>query len=77
MVQTLDENPDTNRKFNNQLTTQRRRQNFDNTTIADRIMTVNWSNNNHPNDVVKPVYGYPTFPLTTKGNTHLEWISRL
>ena len=25
-----------------------------------------WSNNSHPIGVVKPVYGYPTFPLTAK-----------
>ena len=24
-----------------------------------------WSNNSHPTDMVKPVYGHPTFPLTT------------
>ena len=35
--------------------------NFDYTTIVDQI-----SNNSHPTGVVKPVYGYPTFPLTTK-----------
>ena len=40
--------------------------NFDYTTIADRLRTVSWSNNSHPTGVVKPVYGYPTFPLTTK-----------
>ena len=40
--------------------------NFDNTTIADRLKTVSWSDNSHPTDVVTPVYGYPTFPLTAK-----------
>ena len=39
--------------------------NFDNKTIADRLRTVRWSNK-YPNDVVKPVYGHPTFPLTVK-----------
>ena len=39
---------------------------FDYTTIADRLRTVSWSNNRHPTVVVKPVYGYPTFPLTAK-----------
>ena len=39
--------------------------NFDYTTIADRLSTVGWSNNSHPTGVVKPVYGYPTLPLTT------------
>ena len=39
---------------------------FDYTTVADRLRTVSWSNNSHPTGVVKPVYGYPTFPLTAK-----------
>ena len=39
--------------------------NFDYTTIADRLRTVSWSNSSHPTGVVKPVYGRPTFPLTT------------
>ena len=46
--------------------TQKGHQNFDYTTIADRLRTVSWSNTNHPTGVVKPVNGYPTFPLTTK-----------
>ena len=52
-------------KFNNQLTTQKHHQNFDYTTTADRLSTVGWSNNSHPTGMVKPVYGYPTLPLTT------------
>ena len=49
-------------------------QNFDNTTIADRLRTVSWSNDSHPTGVVKPLYSIPTFPLTThtvlsKGHT--------
>ena len=48
------ENPYTNRKCNNELTTQKRHQNFDCTTIADRLRTVSWSNNSHPTGVVKP-----------------------
>ena len=40
--------------------------NFDYTTIADQLRTVSWSNNSHPTGVVKPVYGYPSFPLATK-----------
>ena len=39
---------------------------FDYTTIADRLRTVSWDNDSHPTDVVKPVYGIPTFPLTAK-----------
>ena len=30
---------------------------FDCTTIADRLRTVSWSNDNHQTGVVKPVYG--------------------
>ena len=40
--------------------------NLDYTTIADWLRTVSWSNASHPTGVVKPVYGIPTFPLTTK-----------
>ena len=40
--------------------------NVDYIKIADRLRTVSWSNNNHPTGVVEPVYGYPTFQLTTK-----------
>ena len=54
LTRPYDENPDTNRKFNNRLTTQRRHQNSDYTMIADRLRTVSWSNNNHPTGVVKP-----------------------
>ena len=51
------ENPYTNRKFKNELTTQKRHQNFDYTTIVDWLGIVSWSNNSHPTVVVKPVYG--------------------
>ena len=50
--------------------------NFDYTTIADRLRTVSWGNDSHPTGVVKPVYGIPTFPITTKAlnqkDTHLK-----
>ena len=36
------------------------------TSITQRLRTVSWSSNNHPTGVVILVYGYPTFPLTTK-----------
>ena len=39
---------------------------FDDTTIADRLGTVSWSNYSQLTGVDKPVYGYPTFPLTAK-----------
>ena len=56
----------TNGKFKNRRTIHKRHQNFDYTTIADRLWTVSWSNNSHPTGLVKPVYGYHTFQLTTK-----------
>ena len=48
------------------MTTQNATKNFDYTTIADRLRTVIWSNDNRPTGVVKPVYGILTFPLTVK-----------
>ena len=66
-------NPKKNPKRN--VTTEKKRhQNFDETTIANRLKTVSWSNNSHQTGVVKPIYGYPTFLLTTtvvlsKGHT--------
>ena len=48
LTQTYDENPYTNRKFENQWTTEKRHQNLDYTTISDRLRTVSWSNNSHP-----------------------------
>ena len=38
----------------------------DYTTIADRLRTVSWSDDNHPTYVVKPFYGIPTFQLTPR-----------
>ena len=57
LARSCDENPYTNRKFKKELTTQKRHQNFDYTTIMDRLRIVSWSNNSHPTVVVKPVYG--------------------
>ena len=49
---------------------------FDYTTIANRLRTANWNISSHSTDVVKPVYGYTTFPITqrprTQKNTQLE-----
>ena len=56
----------TQNKSKRNMTTQKRHQNFDYTTIADRLRTVSWSNDSHQTCVVKPVYGIPTFPLTAK-----------
>ena len=39
--------------------------NFDYTTIADQLRTVNWGNDSHPIGVFKPVSDrIPSFPLT-------------
>ena len=60
-------NPYTHRKIQKATWQHKKRhKNFDYTTIAVRLRTVSWSNNSHPKGVVKPVYGIPTFPLTTK-----------
>ena len=50
---------------------QQQQQNFDITTIVDRRRKVNWSKENYPTGVVKPVFGIPTFPQFTKG--HFEY----
>ena len=57
--------PQTNPKRN--VRTQKRHQNFDNTTIADWLRTISWGNDSHPTGVVKPVDGIPILPLTTTG----------
>ena len=44
--------------------TQKRHQNIDYTTIADRLKTVSWRKDQ--TGVVKPIYGILTFPSTTK-----------
>ena len=67
LTHSYNKNPYINRKFENQWTTQKRHQkNLDYTTTVDRLRTVSWSNNSHRTGVVKPVYGYPTLPLTEK-----------
>ena len=57
MTQSCDETPYTNRQFKNELTTQKRHQNFDYTTIVDWLGIVSWSNNSYPTVVVIPLYG--------------------
>ena len=39
---------------------------IDYTTIADQLRMASWRNDSYPTDVVEPVYGIPTFPITTK-----------
>ena len=56
--------PTENLKSN--VTPQKRHQNSDYTTIADRLRALSWTNGSHPTGVVKPVYWIPTFPLTAK-----------
>ena len=53
------------------VTTQKLHQNFDYTTIADRLRTVNWHNDSYPTGVVKQVYGISTFPLIAKAATQM------
>ena len=53
-------------KFNNQLTTKKHHQNFDYTTIADRLRTASWSNNNHPTGVVLNGLRVPNPPTNHK-----------
>ena len=55
-----------NKKPKSNVTTQKRHQNFDYTTIADRPRTDRWGNDSHPTGVIEPVYGIPTIPLTAK-----------
>ena len=40
--------------------------NFNDTTIADRLRTVVFCNDGLPETMNKPVYGIQTFPLTKK-----------
>ena len=49
-------NPESN------VATQKRHQNFDYTTISDRLRTISWSNNSNPTGVVKPVLRAPDLP---------------
>ena len=55
----------TEKKSKKQRDNTKRHQNFDYTSIADRLRAVSLSNNSHPTGVVKPVYECSTFPLTT------------
>ena len=38
--------------------------NLANTTIADRLRTISWSNDSYKNGMVNTVHGIPTFSLT-------------
>ena len=67
LTQSYDKSIYTHRKFQRAtLKHKNAANNFDYPTIADRLRMVSWGNDSHPTGVVKPVYGIPTFPLTTK-----------
>ena len=68
LTQSFDKSLYINRKIqkSSKVTTQKRHQNFDYKTMADRLRMTSWSNDSYLTGVVKPVYGIPTFPLTTK-----------
>ena len=56
LAQFYDKSPYTNRQFHKaKLQHRKRHQNFDCTTIADRLRMVSWSNDIQPTGVVKPV----------------------
>ena len=65
LTQSYDKSPYTHRKIQ-KATWQHKNatKNFDKTTIADRLRTVSWNNNNHSTGMVKPVYERSTFSLT-------------
>ena len=65
LTQSYDKAPTPTENPKSNLITQKRHQNFDYTTIADRLRTVSWGNHSHTTGVVKPVNGIPTLPLTT------------
>ena len=48
------------------VTKQKHQQNFDNTTIKDRLRTISLSSYNYQTGVVKPYCEYLTFQITTK-----------
>ena len=64
LTRSYDEIPYTNRKFENKRTTHKRHQKLTQRLRTDFGRSVGVTS--HPLGVVKPVYGYPTFPLTTK-----------
>ena len=67
LIQSYDESPYTDRKIQKAMQQHKNAtKNFDYTTIADRLRTISWGDDSRPSCVVKPVYGIPTFPLTTK-----------
>ena len=67
LTQSYDKSPCAHRMIHkSNATTQNATENFDYTTIADRLRTVGWSNDSYTTGVCKPVYGIQTFPLTTE-----------
>ena len=66
LTQSYNERPYINSNSTTNWQNKNTKKNFDYTTIADRLRTVSWSNTSHQTGLVKPVYGYSNFPLTTK-----------
>ena len=67
MTQSYDKAPTPTEKSKKQRdNTKTPQKHFDYTTIVDRLRTVSWGIDSHQTDVVKPVYGIPTFPFTAK-----------
>ena len=67
LTQSYDKNPYTHiNNPKNNVTTKNATKNSNCTTIADRLRTVNRSNDSYPTGVFKPIYGIPTFPLISK-----------
>ena len=72
LTQSYDKSPQNNPQ--GQVKTQKRDQNFDYTTIPERLRTVSRGDDGYQTGVVKPFYGIPTSPLTatavlSKGHT--------
>ena len=78
LTTSYDESPFIHRKIQTETRQHKKRnQNFDNTTIADRLRTVSWSNSTHSTGVVKPVYERSNFPLTAKNSViNCTWHDR-
>ena len=62
-----DKRPYTNKNPKRKATTLKRHQNFDYTTIADRLSTVSLSNDSYPTGVIKQVR-YPNIPTNHKSS---------
>ena len=67
LTQSYDKSPHTTKKIQKAKWQHKNaNKNFNYTTITERLMTVSWSNDSQPADVVTSVSGIPTFQFTTK-----------